>query len=117
MKILRRSLCIISIILFSFALSILIPSVQASKIVLDDLIIFLYLIGVIILGILLLSNRFDYLSFSLSIILLLTTSIAWIRFPMISIIYTFLLLSICFQSAQHSSSVLLNQMISQVLSF
>lgn len=40
MKILRRSLCIISIILFSFALSILIPSVQASKIVLDDLIIF-----------------------------------------------------------------------------
>ena len=89
MKILRRSLCIISIILFSFDLSILIPSVQASKIVLDDLIIFLYLIGVIILGILLLSNKFDYLSLSLSIILLLTTIITWIRFPMISIIYTF----------------------------
>lgn len=46
MKILRRSLCIISITLFSFALSILIPSVQASKTVLDDLIIFLYLIGI-----------------------------------------------------------------------
>ena len=88
MKILRRSLCIISIILFSFALSIRIPSVQASKIVLDDLIIFLYLIGIVILGILLLSNKFDYLSLSLSIILLLTTIITWIRFPMISIIYT-----------------------------
>lgn len=90
MKILRRSLCIILITLFSFALSILIPSVQASKIVLDDLIIFLYLIGIVILGILLLSNKFDYLSFSLSITLLLTTIITWIRFPMISIIYTFL---------------------------
>lgn len=98
MKILRRSLCIISITLFSFALSILIPSVQASKIVLDDLlIIFLYLIGIVILGILLLSNKFDYLSLSLSIILLLATIIAWIRFPMISIIYTFFIayLSIC----------------------
>lgn len=97
MKILRRSLCIISITLFSFTLSILIPSVQASKIVLDDLIIFLYLIGIVILGILLLSNKFDYLSLSLSIILLLATIIAWIRFPMISIIYTFFIayLSIC----------------------
>ena len=97
MKILRRSLCIISITLFSFALSILIPSVQASKIVLDDLIIFLYLIGIVILGILLLSNKFDYLSLSLSIILLLATIIAWIRFTMISIIYTFFIayLSIC----------------------
>lgn len=97
MKILRRSLFIISIILFSFALSILIPSVQVNKIGLDDLITFSYLIGVVILGILLLFNKFDCLSLSLSIILLLTTIITWIRFPMISIIYTFFVayLSVC----------------------
>lgn len=95
MKILRTGLLLISIILFSFALSILIPSIQPSKTTLDDLILFSYLIGILISGILILFNRFDLLSFWLEVILLIITIVAWIKFPMINIIYTFFIAYLC----------------------